>query len=801
MASAGGANDAGTIFRFDPSTGSVTAVHHFTAAAPRTPVSRLVEAADGSLYGTTLDGGAGSVFRLRRLAGGGHAFSTVRTLDPATAGTTPQADLVLVSSGFIYGAAAGGGPSSGGTVFRFDSLERGGIGDPTQFAVIHAFSSIGPGWRPLTPPVLGPDGALYGLTSAGGANGRGDVYRFNPTTGGRTVVGAVPTWPFSLAADLPVNTAPVPGGDGSLYAAIGSQNGTEGRILRVIPSTSTVEIAATVALPQGSLGFLSGLSAGPAGIFGLRVTTAEGLVLFRFTPATGTLTTVASLTRDDVWRARLAAAGDGLVYVNMTTYNAGRNPAAVSQVLRVDPATAAVTLLASQSTGSSTSSALGPDGSVFFGDGSLLRAVSPSTLAIRTVCTVSHIGLTALAIRPDFSSVFVVAGPSPNPELYSCPIGGGPATLIHAFGNADGEVSELAFADGLFYGVTNGGFLFQPDVTPRGGMLFRIAGTGATPPFDPDGDGLTSIFESTFGLSQASASGDDGASGDPDGDGLTNLQEQVAGSHPRGVQTRYLAEGVSNAFFSTQIALGNAALTPATVLLRFFTDGTNSVPLVVTVPPTSRGTVDVGQVVGSYSTTIESDVPITVDRTITWGVGGQRYGSHGELAASRAVDDVVLRRRVDVGCVRAVLPAAEPGRDGRHRDRALSPAVRSPADREDVHAAGVEPHDDSRRRRGAPTLASTDVSAAIAATAPIIAERAMYRSSATQLFAAGHASAGVTAPALEWFLAEGATGAFFDLFILIANPNTDAGGDHRRVPASRWRHLDQELRRAGERPA
>ncbi len=38
-------------------------------------------------------------------------------------------------------------------------------------------------------------------------------------------------------------------------------------------------------------------------------------------------------------------------------------------------------------------------------------------------------------------------------------------------------------------------------------------------------------------------------------------------------------------------------------------------------------------------------------------------------------------------------------------------------------------------------------------------------------FAAGHASAGVTAPALEWFLAEGATGPFFDLFILIANPN------------------------------
>jgi hypothetical protein len=70
-----------------------------------------------------------------------------------------------------------------------------------------------------------------------------------------------------------------------------------------------------------------------------------------------------------------------------------------------------------------------------------------------------------------------------------------------------------------------------------------------------------------------------------------------------------------------------------------------------------------------------------------------------------------------------------------------------------------------------PALASTDVSAAISATAPIIVERAMYRSTPTQTFAAGHESAGVTSPATRWFLAEGATGPFFDLFILIANPN------------------------------
>jgi hypothetical protein len=46
----------------------------------------------------------------------------------------------------------------------------------------------------------------------------------------------------------------------------------------------------------------------------------------------------------------------------------------------------------------------------------------------------------------------------------------------------------------------------------------------------------------------------------------------------------------------------------------------------------------------------------------------------------------------------------------------------------------------------------------------------MYLNRPGQPFAAGHGSAGVTAAATRWFLAEGATGSFFDLFILLLNP-------------------------------
>ncbi len=72
-------------------------------------------------------------------------------------------------------------------------------------------------------------------------------------------------------------------------------------------------------------------------------------------------------------------------------------------------------------------------------------------------------------------------------------------------------------------------------------------------------------------------------------------------------------------------------------------------------------------------------------------------------------------------------------------------------------------------------LAAAEVGATVRVVSgsPIIAERSMYRSVNGTLFGAGHNSAGVTAPALSWFLAEGATGAYFDLFVLLANPGTD----------------------------
>jgi hypothetical protein len=73
-----------------------------------------------------------------------------------------------------------------------------------------------------------------------------------------------------------------------------------------------------------------------------------------------------------------------------------------------------------------------------------------------------------------------------------------------------------------------------------------------------------------------------------------------------------------------------------------------------------------------------------------------------------------------------------------------------------------------------PELEATDVSAIVESTngVAIIAERAMYTSAPGRPFAAGHDAAGVTALAFDWTFAEGATGPYFDLFLLVANPTS-----------------------------
>jgi Tol biopolymer transport system component len=290
-------------------------------------------------------------------------------------------------------------------------------------------------------------------------------------------------------------------------------------------------------------------------------------------------------------------------------------------------------------------------------------------------------------------------------------------------------------------------------------------------PGDSDGDELADEWETRFGLDPTSLVGADGGGGDADRDGISNLRELALGTHPRGFVTRYLAEGATGTFFDSSLALLNPGDTPASVVLRFLVEGTSTVTHHLTVPPGARRTINPESLAGlefvSFSTVVESDALIVVDRTMTWGDG---YGSHAETALAAPSTTWYLAEGATGGDFQLFYLLQNPN------DAAVSATVRylRPDGLPSIERTYSLPANSRTTiyvNKEDPQLAATDVSAVVTTLHPIIVERAMYLNREQQPFAAGHNSAGVTAPALEWFLAEGATGPFFDLFVLIANPN------------------------------
>ncbi len=195
----------------------------------------------------------------------------------------------------------------------------------------------------------------------------------------------------------------------------------------------------------------------------------------------------------------------------------------------------------------------------------------------------------------------------------------------------------------------------------------------------------------------------------------------------------------------------------------------------VTIPARARISVDPGAVSGvygnSFSTIVESDVAVVVDRTVSWDASG--YGSHAETALTSASTTWFLAEGATHNTFDLFYLIQNPGPTAATVTvRYLRPAPLAPLTRNYVVAGNSRftIAVDNEVINGQ-SLAATDVSAAITSTQPIVVERAMYMTNGAEPYGAGHESAGVTAPALNWFLAEGATGAFFDMFVLIANPD------------------------------
>jgi uncharacterized repeat protein (TIGR03803 family) len=256
----GGANAMGVVFKITPS-GTYTLLHSFSGSDGSGPDAGLVLASDRNFYGTTGSGGSGctsygcgegTVFKMTTAG----ALTMLHSFDGSD-GSGPSAPLIQGSDGSLYGTTVSGGayssydcPGGCGTVFK---VTTGGT-----FTLLHSFD-FSDGNRIFAPLAQDSNGAFYGTASEGG-----DVGFYGCSVGCGTVFKISSGGTFAIVHKYAQNDDPgapygfVLASDGNIY-------GDSDAVWKLIPPTtfttvytfSDASFAATAVL-QGTDGLFYG---------------------------------------------------------------------------------------------------------------------------------------------------------------------------------------------------------------------------------------------------------------------------------------------------------------------------------------------------------------------------------------------------------------------------------------------------------------------------------------------------------------------------------------------------------------
>ncbi|MDD5747711.1 MAG: L,D-transpeptidase [Actinomycetota bacterium] len=252
----------------------------------------------------------------------------------------------------------------------------------------------------------------------------------------------------------------------------------------------------------------------------------------------------------------------------------------------------------------------------------------------------------------------------------------------------------------------------------------------------------------------------------------------ITGGHAsRGISeaanTWYLAEGCTSGNFNEYVLLMNPNPETANANIKFMRQDGATITRGAALPPLSRYTIHVDSIPeladADVSTFVESDKSIIAERAMYFDLGGRDGGSDSVGVSSPSetwylaegytgdsFDEFILFENPQDVKTSAHVLFMLPG--GKNLEQTVSI---NPHSRFTLHVDDI------------PGLASTDVSAKVTSTEPIVVERAMYFNHNGR--EDGNSSVGVTEKSKTWYLAEGYTGGLFDEYVLIENPEDKAG--------------------------
>lgn len=273
MTEYGGTYNAGSAFSLS-TKGVLQPIYSFSGPTGGQPLGPLLQAADGNFYGTASVGGAqsgGVVFKLT--PSGTYTVIHNFVANDIVSGYSPSAGVVQGSDGFLYGVTSQGGANGDGIVFR---LRTSG----SSFSVLYDFDGT-TGAAPASTPLLETNGTIYGLTRAGGRSDDGVFYSLNANL--KPFVSLLVIWSGKIGATVPIL------GQGFNSASKVSFNGTSANFTVVTDNYMTVKVPAGATTGKVTVtetgGALSSLQT-------FRVTPQ----ILNFSPPSGPVGTVVTIT-------------------------------------------------------------------------------------------------------------------------------------------------------------------------------------------------------------------------------------------------------------------------------------------------------------------------------------------------------------------------------------------------------------------------------------------------------------------------------------------------------------------------
>lgn len=287
MTWAGGAQNFGVIFRLDPSSNGYERLFDFNGLqSGMNPEGSLIQATDGKLYGLASSGGANLVGTMFRFDPANQTFSKILNFDGPQYGRQPQGSLMQASNGKLYGLTAYGGAYDSGCLFSWDPSTQ-------AFVKLHDFSSTS-GSIPWGSLIQAANGKLYGLTSYGGTYGFGTLFSFDPATGQHSKLfdfngpGLSSNGAYPYGDLLEFNT-------GKLYGMTsGGGSSNAGLIFEYDINSSSFTKKKDFTYSNGGLPNGSLMKATNGKVYGLTQSggTNNAGILFEYVPSTNTLTTL-----------------------------------------------------------------------------------------------------------------------------------------------------------------------------------------------------------------------------------------------------------------------------------------------------------------------------------------------------------------------------------------------------------------------------------------------------------------------------------------------------------------------------